>query len=252
MDKKTAQQLLDKVRDDYNQIADDFANTRVKVWPETVLLFDYIKKGDKAYSGQSPDGSTAAKPPYRVLDLGCGNGRFVNVIKEKGGQYFGTDVSGELIEIAKQTYSNENFQTTEPLKLPFPNEYFDAIFSIAVFHHIPSNDFRLEFLKEAKRVLKPVGFLILTVWKPKSKKEKLLKAGFLFKKIFGLNRSLDFGDVIEPWFGQNKGERYFHCFSKRELVNLAKEAGFEIVNIGVVSNEKGNRNNIYLVAQKAS
>jgi len=269
MDKKTAQQILNKVRDDYNQIADDFSNTRVQIWPEMAVLFDYIKKGDRAYSGQSPDGSTVAKPPYRVLDLGCGNGRFVNIIKEKGGEYFGTDVSEKLVETAKKLYPNEKFQTTEPLKLPFSNGYFDIIYSIAVFHHIPSKEFRLEFLKEAKRVLKPSGFLILTVWKPKDKQEKFLRIKFLLKKIFGLllhqtklwcgglSRGLDFGDVIEPWFGKaelssgkNKGERYFHCFSEKELANLAKEACFEIVKSGVIENERGNRQNLYLICRK--
>ncbi len=232
MDKNTANQILNKVRDDYNQIADDFSNTRVQIWPETVLLFDYIKKGDK------------------VLDLGCGNGRFVNVIKEKGGEYFGTDVSKKLVETAKKLYPNEKFQTTEPLKLPFSNGYFDIIYSIAVFHHIPSKDFRIEFLKEAKRVLKPGGFLILTVWKPKDKQEKGLRTKFLLKKIFGLSGGLDFGDVIEPWFGNNKGERYFHCFSEKELANLAKEIGFGILKSGMIKNETGNRNNYFLVVQK--
>ncbi len=249
MKKEYAQQVLNKVRDDYNHIAFDFANTRIQIWPEMAVLFDYIRKGGRAYSGQSPDGPTVAKPPFRVLDLGCGNGRFVNIIKEKGGEYFGTDVSKKLIETAKKLYPNEKFQTTEPLKLPFSNGYFDIIYSIAVFHHIPSNDFRIEFLKEAKRVLKSSGFLILTVWKPKDKQERFLRAKFLIKKIFCLSK-LDFGDVIEPWFGKNKGERYFHCFSKRELAKLAKKSGFEIVKSGIIKNEKGNRQNIYLVAKK--
>lgn len=232
MDKNTAQQILNKVRDDYNQIADDFSNTRVQIWPEIAVLFDYIKKGDK------------------VLDLGCGNGRFVNVIKEKGGNYFGTDVSEKLVETAKKLYPNEKFQATEPLKLPFSNGYFDIIYSIAVFHHIPSKDFRIEFLKEAKRALKPDGFLILTVWKPKDKQERFLRAKFLLKKIFGLSHGLDFRDVIEPWFGKNKGERYFHCFSQKELANLSKKAGFEIIKSGIIKNEKGNRQNLYIVAKK--
>ncbi|PIU14685.1 hypothetical protein COT20_02610 [bacterium (Candidatus Gribaldobacteria) CG08_land_8_20_14_0_20_39_15] len=227
-----AQQLLNKVRDDYNQIAEDFSNTRVQIWPEIATLFDYIKKGGK------------------VLDLGCGNGRFVKIIKEKGGEYFGTDVSEKLIETAKKNYPNEKFQINEPLKLLFFDGYFDIIYSIAVFHHIPAKELRLRFLEEAKRVLKLSGLLVLTVWKPKDKQEKCLKIKFLAKKIFGLSGGLDFGDVIEPWFGKNKGERYFHCFSEKELTNLAREAGFEIVKSGIIRNEKGNRNNFYLVCKK--
>jgi tRNA (uracil-5-)-methyltransferase TRM9 len=216
-----AQHLLNKVRDDYNHIAPDFANTRANIWPEIVGLFDYIRKGDK------------------VLDLGCGNGRFVNIIKEKCGQYFGTDVSEGLINIAKKNYPNENFQATEALKFPFSDSYFDVIFSIAVLHHIPSKDFRLEFLEEAKRVLKPEGLFVLTVWKPKGR-----------RGIFGPLHGLDFKDVIEPWFGENKGERYFHCFTEKELTKLVQQAGFEIKESGTIKNEKGNRENLYIVAKK--
>ncbi|MFH0740132.1 MAG: methyltransferase domain-containing protein [bacterium] len=232
MNKQTAQSILNKVRDDYNHIAPDFANTRVNIWPEIAVLFDYIRKGDK------------------VLDLGCGNGRFINIIKEKGGEYFGTDVSENLINIAKQNYPNENFQTTEALKLPFSNNYFDIIYSIAVLHHIPSNNFRLEFLQEAKRVLKAGGIFVLTVWKPKDKQEKDLAIKFLLRKIFGLSK-LDFKDVVEPWFGNNKGERYFHCFNKTELTKLVRQAGFEVEKSGTIQNEKGNRQNLYIVAKKA-
>ena len=225
---------MNKVKNDYNKIAPDFSNTRVSIWPEIAILFDYIKKGDK------------------VLDLGCGNGRFVGVIKEKGGEYFGADVSENLIDIAKQNYPKENFQTTEPLKLPFADNYFDAIYSIAVLHHIPSKSFRLDFLREVRRVLKAGGIFVLTVWKPKDKQERFLKVKFLLKKIFGLASGLDFGDVIEKWFGNNKGERYFHCFSEKELVDLVKEAGLAVIKSGIISNEKGNRNNIYLVCSHSS
>ncbi|MEK7104199.1 MAG: methyltransferase domain-containing protein [Patescibacteria group bacterium] len=232
MKKDFAVHILNKVRDDYNYIAPDFSSTRVNVWPEIAVLFDYIKKSDK------------------VLDLGCGNGRFVDIIKEKGGEYFGTDVSENLINIAKENYPHESFQTTESLKLPFSDNCFDIIYSIAVLHHIPSKDFRLEFLQEAKRVLKLGGLFVLTVWKPKDKQERFLKAKFLLKKIFGLARGLDFGDVVEPWFGNNKGERYFHCFIEAELTKLLRQTGFEILKSGIIKNEKGNRENLYIIAKK--
>ena len=218
-----AQHILNKVKDDYNHIALDFANTRANIWPEIASLFDYIRKGDK------------------VLDLGCGNGRLVNLIKEKEGNYFGCDVSKNLIEIAQKTYPQESFQVTEPLKLPFNNNFFDAVYSIAVLHHIPSKEFRLEFLQEIKRVLKPKGTFVLTAWKPKK---------FFWEKLFWLPKGLDYGDIMEKWFSNNKGERYLHCFNQKELTNLIKQAGFEILKCGVIKNEKGNRQNLYIVAKK--
>lgn len=215
--------MLNKVKNDYNHIAVDFANTRANIWPELANFFDYIRKNNK------------------VLDLGCGNGRFVNIIKEKGGEYFGCDVSESLINIAKKNYPNENFQVNQALKLPFENNYFDIIYSIAVLHHIPSKQFRLEFLKEVKRVLKPGGLFVATVWRPKK---------FLFKKLFWLFKGLDYGDIIEKWFDNNKGERYFHCFTEAEVTRLLQQADFEILKCGDIKNEKGNRQNLYFVVKK--
>ena len=59
---------------------------------------------------------------------------------------------------------------------------------------------------------------------------------------------MDFKDILKPW--ADKTERYYHWFSKRELANLVKKSGFKIEEIGVIKNETGNRQNIYLVAQK--
>ncbi|MDD5738891.1 MAG: methyltransferase domain-containing protein [Candidatus Pacebacteria bacterium] len=232
MDKHFAQQLLNKVRDDYNTIAQDFSRTRQNPWLEIEFLFaENIEKNDK------------------VLDLGCGNGRYVDFIKKNKGQYYGLDNSEQLIKIAKQKYPQEDFQVGDALGLPFEDNFFDKIYSIAVLHHIPSKEFRLEFLQESKRVLKNGGIFVLTVWKPKDKQERGLGLVFFLKKIFGLSK-LDFRDVVEPWFGNNEGERYFHCFVKVELIRLLQQAGFEILKSGVIKNEKGNRQNLYFVLKK--
>ncbi len=60
----------------------------------------------------------------------------------------------------------------------------------------------------------------------------------------------DFKDVFEPW--QNKINRYYHWFSKRELAILVKKSGLKIKNIGIIKNKRGNRQNVYLVAEKMS
>jgi ubiquinone/menaquinone biosynthesis C-methylase UbiE len=231
MDKQYAQDLLNKVKDNYNAIAGEFSSTRQVLWPEAKQLFDCIKSGDK------------------VLDLGCGNGRCVEIIKSKGGEYVGIDISDKLVEIAKGRYPAENFQVGDALSLPYPDNSFDLVYSIAVLHHIPSAQMREQFIQEAKRALNPGGFFILTVWQPKDKLESQIFWRFWLKKIFGLSK-LDFRDIIEPWFGQAKGERYYHCFTKNELTKLALKAGFEITASGVIKNEQGNRQNLYIVVRK--
>ncbi len=230
MRKDFALHILDKVRDDYNTIAQDFSRTRQNPWAETEILFaENIKKNDK------------------VLDLGCGNGRYMDFIKKNEGQYYGVDNSEELIKIAKQKYPQENFQVGDALVLPFENNFFDKIYSIAVLHHIPSKDFRLEFLQEAKRVLMPNSFLILTVWKFKRWQERLLLLKYNILRVLGKSK-LEKNDLFLLW--QNKIPRYYHFFSEAELKNLAKEAGFEILKSGIIQNEKCNRQNLYIVVKK--
>lgn len=228
MKKEYAERLLKKTKEGYNKIAEEFSITREKILDEISFLFDdYVIPGDK------------------ILDLGCGNGRFFELLEDKDINYIGVDFSEKLIEIAKKKYPKVKFQVADALNLPFPNNYFDKIYSIAVLHHIPSREFRQQFLKEARRILKPKGLLILTVWKPKSKKNWSLFLKYTTLKLIG---KLERGDVFQSW--GKKMERYFHLFSIEELSGLASEAKFKIIKKGIVENEKGNRKNIYLIIEK--
>jgi len=230
MKKDYAEYLLKKTQEDYNLIADDFSRTRAHIWGEIKFLFDdYLIEGDK------------------VLDLGCGNGRYYETIKEKGADYVGVDNSEGLIKLAQKKHPGARFHTVDALNLPFPDNYFDKVYSIAVLHHMPSREFRSQFLKEAKRVLKQEGLLILTVWKFYDKKEMLLFFKYTILKLIGKSK-LDFKDIFEPW--GKKTERYYHWFSKRELANLVKKEGFKIKEVDIIKKPTGKRRNIYLIAEK--
>ena len=230
MKKEYAKYLLEKLKQDYNQIANEFSSTRNFFW-DIEPLKRYIKPRDK------------------ILDVGCGNGRLQEILKEKNVDYIGVDISEKLIEIAKRKYPRAKFIVlTDPLKLPFEDNSFDKVFAIRVLHHIPSEDFRKKFLKELKRVLKPSGLLILTVWSWKSRDKRsffrILKSIFL--KIIKKSE-LDFGDVFVPW--KNRIQRYYHFFSKRGLKKLMKECGFQIKNI-YDSLEEKKYFDIYVIARK--
>ncbi len=228
MKESYAKYLLEKTKKDYNLIASDFSITRKNEWKELEFLRDFIKEGEK------------------VLDIGCGNGRLLKIL-HKNINYFGIDFSENLIKIAKQKYPQFNFLVADALNLPFKDNFFDKVISIAVLHHIPSKKFRLLFLKEAKRVLKNEGELILTVWNLRQQSKYIpliLKNNLL--KIFGLTK-LDFFDIMIPW--NKKINRYYHCFSKRELNNLVESAGFQIKEISFLKRNK-KKLNIYLRAKK--
>jgi len=235
MEKEYAEYLLNKTKEDYNLIAEEFSRTREEIWPEIKFLFDdYLVEGE------------------RVLDLGCGNGRFYQFFSDKNVDYIGVDNSEKLIEIAKKRYPWGKFQVADALNLPFPDNFFDKILSIAILHHIPSSEYRIKFLNEIKRVLKPGGTLMLTVWYLWQKKtawEFLLKNIFL--KLVGESK-LDFSDVFIPW-KNSKGkiltQRYFHCFTKKELQKLAKNVGLKVRKIDLLRRSAGHYN-LLLMAEK--
>lgn len=226
MDIGYAKKILKKTVSDYDAIAEKYSKVREKDWKEFDFLFDkYLGSGD------------------RVLDLGCGNGRFFPSFEKRGVAYVGTDPSSGLVDIARKNYPLGNFQVASGDSLPFSDGSFDKVYSIAVLHHIPSAVLRLEFLKEAKRVLKPGGYLILTVW---DLKEKAGKGRGLFSWF--TRRKFDSGDVLLPWYGSK--DTYFHCFNLEELVQLGKEAGFEIVDRGEISVGLKPYSNFYIVVKK--
>jgi SAM-dependent methyltransferase len=230
MERKYAEYLIKKTQEDYNLIAEDFSSSRYSIWPELNLFSKYINEEDK------------------VLDLGCGNGRLLGLFKEENVIYTGIDNSEKIIEIAKRKNPEATFFIMDSLDLPFQDNYFDKIFCIAVLHHIPSVYFRRQLMKEAKRVLRPGGIFIITVWNlwPQYKYfKKIIKFSIL--KILG-KTELDFKDIFVPW--QNKVNRYIHCFTKRELEKLIRAVGFKLKESGIFKRKETSNCNIYLVAKK--
>lgn len=234
MKKDYAEYLLEKTRRDYDAVADDFDKKRDYIPPDFAILQDYINSGDK------------------ILDLGCGNGRLKEVVGDKA-DYYGVDISGALIRIAKAKCPDGNFFVSKPLFLPFENNFFDKVFCLAVFHHIPSQAIRKEFLREIKRVLKSGGQIVLTVWDLNNnrKAKKLLFKNALLKLI-GKSK-LDFKDIFYPWknsAGNVVINRYIHIFSEKELEKIIQSAGFIIKEKGILERSKKG-SNIFIIAQKS-
>ncbi len=208
MKKNDAKKIMNDLRDDYNLVSSSFASSRDRMWPELKFLFDY------------------AKPSEKVLDLGCGNGRFSKYLEKT--DYTGIDFSEGMIFEAKKRFPEKTFLVDTALSLPFQEDYFDKVYSIAMFHQIPSSLYRLQVLSEIRRVLKKGGMAFLTSWKMRGD-EKI--AEFLGEKEIYLKR-----------------KRYYYLFEEGELSSLLKETGFSVLKEGVV-NEK-ERTNLYIIAKK--
>ena len=144
MKEELAKKIIEDVKRKYDVVSERFSNSRIGSWAELDFLFNkYLEKGDK------------------VLDVGCGNGRFYNKIAPKA-DYLGIDSSEKLIEIAKRSYPKGRFAVADVLNLPFENNRFDLVYAIGILHHIPSKKFRQKTLDEISRVLRLKGTAVIT------------------------------------------------------------------------------------------
>ncbi len=97
----------------------------------------------------------------RVLDVGCGMGRFADVVLRWGGQVVGVDLSFAVDSARTNLGHHPGFQVVQAsvFELPFPAESFDLIYSLGVLHHTPDCE---KAFKCLPRLLRPGGQI--AVW----------------------------------------------------------------------------------------
>ena len=187
----------EKVHKVYSAIADHFSNTRFNQWQ---WITDFINE--------------TAKPNNLILDVGCGNGR--NMQGYDKNQVYGIDTCPEFVEICNE----RGYQVLQAnmCNIPFPDNNFNNLLCIASFHHLSTEEGRLEALREMHRVLKPGGTMLLSVWsirQPAKSKQQFTK----------------YGDTMVSWnkFGETY-ERYYYIFEDEELYRLFWKSGLGIVS----------------------
>lgn len=99
-------------------------------------------------------------PGARLLDVGCGTGRWVRRYREMGFSPVGVDATIGMLRIARSHGTTCPLAAGLAFKLPFLNDVFDCISDITVVQHIPY-PLQPQALREMIRILKPGGRLIL-------------------------------------------------------------------------------------------
>ena len=101
-----------------------------------------------------------------ILDFGCGCGRTLTWLVERypATAFHGTDVDGESIQWCQENLLLAGFKQNRPLPpLDYSDEMFDLVYAMSVFTHL-SEEFQLPWLGELRRILKPNGVLLATVY----------------------------------------------------------------------------------------
>lgn len=235
MREKVIDKILLETEIGYDKMADKFSHTRKNFWGDLAFIADYIENGDK------------------ILDYGCGNGRLLEILRDRKIEYVGVDVSGRLIDLAKTKYpeyESSFHKITSQASLAFPDNFFNTIISVAVFHHFPKKYAR-KMAQELYRTAKPNGTVVVTAWNlwQKKRRKNIFSFSAIFSKIFqtGKYRGFGFGDILVP-FQNNEGDvfkRYHRVYTKNSLAKVFLSAGFKIEKC-FLANEK----NITIIAKK--
>ena len=85
----------------------------------------------------------------RVLDCGCGAGRFLRMAADRGASVAGIDASSELIAIAAERVPEGEFRAGDIEALPWADDSFDVVTGFSAFQFA---DDKVRALREARRV----------------------------------------------------------------------------------------------------
>lgn len=104
-------------------------------------------------------------PFYDILDAGCGTGRFMSDLAEKGYTIHGVDVSQYMLAVAHEKMAKRshycNLYRADVSHLPFRDNTFDFVYCIRVINQLPSKEYAIHALRELCRVCKNPGSILI-------------------------------------------------------------------------------------------
>jgi SAM-dependent methyltransferase len=130
------------------------------------------------------------KPGMRMLEIGCGNLRagrlFIDYLDS--GNYYGTDISPDILLAAQRTVAEYGLQRKLPyislvsdLKLEFlPDGHFDVVHAHSVFSHSPLSVID-ECLSHVGRIMVPGGFFDFTFDRTEGTEHQVLREDFYYR-----------------------------------------------------------------------
>lgn len=136
--------------------------------------------GDQYFDIVSPE---MLNEKHRVLDLGCGTGRWTKYVADRAGFVEAVDPSKAVFSAVRLLEKKTNVRVSQAGvdNIPFADESFDFVFSLGVLHHIPDTRAALHKLVQK---LKPGGYCLIYLY------YSLDNRGPLFKALFAASNLL--------------------------------------------------------------
>lgn len=239
------QQLLALNRHFYDTVADEFDRTRQGLPAGMLTLAQMLRD--------------LLPQRARVLDAGCGNGRFARALAESGvmADYTGIDGDQRLLALAiEQTAALPGVacrymraDLAQPswrdgaLDAPY-----DAVVSLAVLHHFPGQALRQRIVSELSSVLAPHGVLALSTWQFLAA-ERLAQRTLPWETVGLRETDVEPGDALLPWNQGAHAVRYVHHLDLTEVEHLAADCGLHVVDTFRADGKEGNLN-LFVIARR--
>jgi len=145
----------------------EFFNDFVHVWDDGAERDGpFITLGVEALLTDYYGNLLDAPPPFpvregaRILDLGCGWGRVLKPVMDRGGRAVGLDISGSMLKSAREHLAKHGHRPPllrgDATRLPFRDGSFDQLYSLLVLQHL-SKENGLEVFREVRRILADGG-----------------------------------------------------------------------------------------------
>jgi len=147
-----------------------------------------------------------------VIELGCGTGRFTKEIAGNAKHIVATDLSDEMLEVAKirlSSFPNVTVQKADCCRTSFRSAIFDTVFMVNLIHVLENPS---DALRESYRILRNGGKLLIASGTNYGAKESDIRRRVTrYLKVWGMPPS-----------------SYQTSLSPDELASLVESAGFEV------------------------
>jgi tRNA (uracil-5-)-methyltransferase TRM9 len=262
MNAKTRDALNRINRAFYAATAEDFSASRQHAWPGWRRVVACAKR-------LRPSG--AGGEPLRVLDVGCGNGRFAGFLDteyEGAFRYLGIDSSEPLLAIARHDQrgrSHVKFALRDVVaaasgdaaggELASPPGPFDLILVGGLLHHVPGVETRRALLQQLARRLAPGALLVAVAWRFGAF-ERFRSRSLAWEDYNrGAKHPIDLdqlepGDHLLPWGAGGRAARYCHFVDEGEMAALI--SGLDLAQVDeFTADGKSSDLNHYVVLRRS-
>ena len=217
MEKDKISKIINETKEFYVKNQEEFSKTRQNPWPGWKRVNELISE------------NFSHLDQIKVLDLGCGNGRFYHYLANNIGlkkviEYTGLDTNDYLLLEALLKYEHASFKNLDVyFNLKELKSKFDVISAFGITHHIPDTHFRMNWFENIGKLVDSKGIFVVTFWD--------LPSDERFSKAEPAT-DLEANDFYYGW-NDSGTKRYVHFYDNLELENIIlklKQYDFELMD----------------------